>query len=75
MVSYSKMRAKMNNKQFDAILDKNILARYIKRGVNYGNIRPVDAEYIIYMLGEIERYTGVANQPTVDSIFNAEMDI
>ena len=63
-------------KDFDIILSKNRIARemkrlYLKNGYKLHEI----PEFVLFDFDEIEKKTGIANQPTGRDILTTEMDI
>ena len=53
------------NRQFDAVLAKNQIARDIRDNPNH-----ISVTNLIFQLKEIEKYTGEMNQPSVEEILN-----
>ena len=65
----------MKDEHFDAILDKNNIARTLKAWKK--ELQEIDfpIDSVLWRLGAIESFIGQANQPTVESIFNSKYDI
>jgi hypothetical protein len=63
----------MTTKRFEAILDKNIIARHIKYVCIESNQEP--DEVIKNAFDRLEKFTGVGNQPTGRDILESKMDI
>ena len=60
----------MSNKQFDAILSKNTLARVL-HGImagEYANLSELPLNQMRFDLMTIESYIGQGNQPSVQSV-------
>ena len=63
----------MTDKDFNIILSKNRIAREMKM---FADLAGYDIpEYILFDFDEIEKKTGVANQPTGREILTTVMDI
>ncbi len=63
----------MKDKDFDIILSKNRLARHIKEVYAERN-EPIP-EHVLFDFDEIEKKTGVANQPTARQILTSKYHI
>ncbi len=63
----------MKKNDFDTVLSKNRIARYIKEICS--DIGETVPEYIMFDFDEIEKATGTVNQPTARDILNTSMDI
>ena len=61
------------NEKFDIILSKNRLARNIKYMLDLLKIS--ESDILLYDLEQIEKLTGVMNQPTVREIFESKIEI
>jgi hypothetical protein len=63
----------MKDEDFDIILSKNRLARNLKDMFN--ELNESIPEHILFYFDEIEKKTGVGNQPTARDILTSKMDI
>lgn len=66
----------MTNKHFDAILDKNAIAREIREYLKTGKANDIDSQvffsHLIDNLCGIENYIGRGNQPSIDEILTSD---
>ena len=65
----------MKDIEFNAILAKNGLARTFKNCQSELRSIGFPVEYVLSLLRDIEKFIGEANQPSVESVFNSELDI
>ncbi len=63
----------MKEKDFNIVLSKNRIARHIK--ALYMELSENVPEYVAFDFDEIEKKTGVANQPTAREILTTKADI
>ena len=64
----------MKDKDFEIILSKNRLARYILN-LHKDNKLGIIPDYIYYDFEEIEKKTGTANQPDAKEILDSRLDV
>lgn len=60
----------MNEKHFQAILAKNHIARELQRYVDSEDEKELNVGFVLDCLKTIEDFTGEANQPSVQDLFN-----